>query len=243
MEPDAYSRDFAERGSAYDRAMRAHPLARAEEFAQVVRSADLRPGHLVGDVPSGGGYLRAHLPAGVEWLGHEPCASFLGGGHHGSGGLLPFPWPDASLDRLISLAGVHHHADKRPFHGEVARVLRAGGLYVLSDVAEGSAVARFLDEFVGSHNQTGHEGFYLGETLVSELAESGLDPVSDSLREIAWRAPDAESLASFCIGLFSLRDVTPELFLRTAENRLGLARDAGGVVLRWQLRTVVSRRR
>jgi len=239
--PDAYSRDFAERGSSYDRAMRSHPEARRAEFRQVVEAASLLPGHLVGDVPAGGGYLRAHLPEGVRWVGHEPCASFGAAVAHGAtGGILPFPWQDASLDRVISLAGVHHHEDKRPFHAEVRRVLVRGGLYALSDVAAGSPVATFLDGYVGERNGTGHEGHYLGEGSRADLAAAGFAVVSDEARRFHWVAPDRDSLADFCIGLFSLSGTSRGSFLGAAEQLLGVDEVPGGVGLRWELRTLVA---
>lgn len=243
MADDAYARDFAERGSSYDRAMRAHPAARRAEFAQVVRAARLRPGDRVGDVPAGGGYLRAHLPADVMWLGHEPCASFGAEAAHGdSHGVLPLPWSDASLDRVISLAGVHHHEDKRPFHREPARVLRPGGLYALSDVASGSPVGRFLDGFVGERNRTGHAGSYLGPETPSQLREAGFVVREDELRRFHWVAADPGSLADFCVVLFGLADTPRELFLEVAARELGIETLPDGVGLRWELRTLVAER-
>ena len=148
---DRYEDMFVQRGSAYDRAMRRLPQARAAEFAQVIARADMRSGQVVADVPAGGGYLRGFLPAGVAWVGHEPCASFQGGQHGASSSgrpLLPFPWEDASKDRVICLAGLHHQEDKIPFHSEARRVLRPSGRYVLSDVPADSPVAAFLDGFI-----------------------------------------------------------------------------------------------
>lgn len=243
MGDDAYTRDFAERGSAYDRAMRAHPLARRAEFAQVIRAARLGPGHRVGDVPAGGGYLRSHLPPDVTWLGHEPCASFgAGSGHADTRGVLPLPWPDASLDRVISLAGVHHHDDKLPFHLEVARVLVPGGLYALSDVAADSAVGGFLDGFIGSRNRTGHAGRYLGPETPVQLRAAGLEVMEDSIRRFHWTAPDRDALADFCIGLFGLADTSRETFLEAADRALGIDDLPGHVGLRWELRTLVARK-
>jgi SAM-dependent methyltransferase len=240
-QPDAYSSAFAARGSDYDRAMRAHPGVRVREFAQVIEAAELQPGMVVGDVPAGGGYLQQYMSSTVRCMSHEPCASF-GQGHHGAGSLFPFPWTDGSLDRVISLAGVHHHPDKRPFHAEVHRVLVPGGLYVLSDVDADSPVGRFLDGFVGRHNGTGHDGIYLGAELVPQLTEAGFSVRSDQLVRFLWSAPDDETLADFCIGLFSLSGVTRDEFLEVASRELGIERSPGATSLRWELRTVVSQR-
>jgi len=242
---DGYAEAFGARGGRYDEAMRRHPRARDQEFGQLVSRAGLTPGMALGDVPAGGGYLGAHLPAGVAWLGHEPCASFQqGGALHGvaPGGppLLPFPWADASLDRVVSLAGVHHQPDKRPFHREARRVLRAGGLYLLSDVAEDSPTARFLDGFVGRHNSTGHEGFYLGKGCVAELEDAGFRVLSDERVRFHWLFSSCEELAAFCTLLFDLRAPGPSLVADAAREMLGIDEMPGGEVgLRWALRTLV----
>jgi SAM-dependent methyltransferase len=242
---EGYAEAFDRRGSSYDRAMRRHPAARDLEFRQVVERARLAPGMSLGDVPAGGGYLARHLPAGVRWLGHEPCVSFRqGGGAHGGavGGLplLPLPWPDGALDRVLSLAGVHHQPDKLPFHREVRRVLSPGGLYVLSDVAEGSPVSRFLDGYVGSHNSTGHHGFYLSGSLRGELEASGFRVLDDEQVAFTWNCPSRGELARFCSLLFDLRPEGEAGLLEAADAILGIVDfPDGGVGLRWSLRTVV----
>lgn len=240
---DRYEDMFVQRGSAYDRAMRRLPQARAAEFAQVIARADMRSGQVVADVPAGGGYLRGFLPAGVAWVGHEPCASFQGGQHGASSSgrpLLPFPWEDASMDRVICLAGLHHQEDKIPFHSEARRVLRPSGRYVLSDVPADSPVAAFLDGFIGAHNSTGHSGTYLDGRTQSELSAAGLRIVSDELVRFLWIFRDVSELGEFCHGLFDLRTASPRSVAEAAAEQLGVEVVPEGVGLRWELRTVVA---
>lgn len=242
---EGYADTFGSRGSSYDRAMRLHPAARRQEFEQLVRRACLAPGMVIGDAPAGGGYLAGHLPRGVRWLGHEPCASFTPGGaaHGGSPAgapLLPLPWGDASLDRFVSLAGVHHQRDKRPFHREARRVLRPGGLYVLSDVAESSPTSRFLDGFVGYHNSTGHAGFYLGDDTPSDLVAGGFAVKSDEVVDFHWLFPSAAALTGFCTLLFDLTGEGEARVACAAREMLGVdTLEDGTVGLRWSLRTLV----
>ena len=143
----SYQEHFNLRGSAYDRAMQRCPDARAEEFTQALKAVNPSPPMVVADVPSGGGYLRRYLPKGCTWTGHEPCASFTRHGALADPGvpLLPLPWADHSIDTAFTLAGVHHIDDKRPLFAELFRVVKPGGKLVVSDVAEGSIVAKFLD--------------------------------------------------------------------------------------------------
>ncbi len=240
---ERYEEMFVERGSAYDRAMRSLPLARAAEFGQAIARAGVRPGHVLADVPAGGGYLRGFLPAGVAWVGHEPCASFQSG-QHGSAvtgrPLLPFPWSDGTVDRVICLAGLHHQTDKAPFHAEVRRVLRPAGRYVLSDVAAASPVAVFLDGFIGAHNSTGHEGTYLDDATAPALSAGGWRLLSDELVRFHWIFRDRAQLGEFCHGLFDLRTASPSVVADAAADLLGVDELSEGVGLRWELRTIVA---
>ena len=241
---DAYTEDFAERGRSYDLAMQRWPQVRAAEFAQVIAAANLHSGMTLADVPAGGGYLANFLPPGIRYLPHEPCLSFnlshAEAAVQSAPSVLPLPYQSQGVDRVISLAGVHHYDHKCTFHKEVHRVLQPQGLYVLSDVAEGSKVAAFLDNFVGQHNGTGHEGHYLGDNLAAELYTAGFTIKSDFRERFIWKATSVEQLAEFCLNLFGLKQLSvPEMEVALSQY-LGLVNLADGVGLKWELRTVVS---
>lgn len=255
----SYTDLFAQRGSAYDIAMRRHPRARDAEFQQAVRAGALEPGMLVGDVPAGGGYLARYLPQGCACLEHEPCASFAdheaalasldnvadAGAipHHGGqgGALLPLPWGPGLVDALISLAGVHHMQDKRPLFAEMRRVTRQGGRLVLSDVAEGSAPADFLDGFVGAHNSTGHEGAFLSQHTLEELAETGWSVLTARLERFHWAFPSRAAMADFCRWLFDIRTAGEVDILAAIERDLGLDDlPDGRIGMRWSLFTITA---
>lgn len=241
---DAYTQDFAERGRSYDIAMQRWPQVRAAEFAQVIAAANLRTGMSVADVPAGGGYLGHFLPPGIRYLPHEPCLSFnLGHAEaavQSAPSVLPLPYQSNGIDRVISLAGVHHYEDKTPFHKEVHRVLQPQGLYVLSDVAEDSPVATFLDNFVGRNNGMGHEEHYLGDQLTAELSLAGFTIKSDLRERFFWEAARTEQLAEFCLNLFGIKQLSVSEMEMAIRQHLGLVTLADGLGLKWELRTVVS---
>jgi SAM-dependent methyltransferase len=233
---------FQSRGSAYDRAMRRFPQARDMEFAQVVQAARLQPGSVVGDVPAGGNYLQRYLPRSCHWVGHEPCSTFNPHAttHRGQPTpLLPVPWADSSVDAAISLAGVHHLEEKRPFFVELYRAVKPGGRLVVADVLEDSAVARFLDGFVGANNSTGHQGAYLNVHTAHALRETGWTVEAEELKHFHWRFSTLGDMAAFCHELFDLRRCSVADTQAAIEKRLGVTRWPDGTVgMAWSLLTI-----
>ncbi|WP_404298469.1 methyltransferase domain-containing protein [Halomonas sp.] len=250
-----YEQMFAARGSDYDQAMQAFPDARNAEFQQLLTRGTPKPGEVIADVPAGGGYLKRYLPAGCHYWPHEPCDAF----HHGGRGimaegiedpscavdqgssLLPLPWDDASVDLAISLAGVHHLDDKAPLFAELYRVVRPGGRLVLSDVAEGSLQAVFLDEVVGAYNLTGHVGRYLTRNTAAELKAQGWQMVSSEQVACGWQFASRQEAGCFCHRLFGMVKTTPETVEQAVDDWLGLSPQADGrVIMPWALQTLVA---
>ncbi len=241
-----YEAIFRARGEAYAAAMHRWPEARRDEFLFPVRLAGVVAGETVLDVPAGGGYLQRYLPAGSHWRGHEPCASFFADRVELNAGLLPLPFADGSADVAISVAGVHHLADKRPLLCELHRALRPGGRLVVADAHAGSAVARFLDEFVGRYNSTGHEGIYLDERTVADVASAGLVLERVEQLRYAWWFANRDDMAAFCRQLFDMREATLPMVLEAIESRLGIVTregDAGPEFgMSWELRALLCRK-
>lgn len=242
----SYDELFALRGVAYDRAMHAFPSARRLEFLQAIDRMELTAGMMVADVPAGGGYLKQYLPLGCQWLPHEPCASFtvhnprpkdLENGH-----LLPLPWQDGTVDAAFSIAGIHHLDDKRPLFAELHRVVKPGGALLLSDVASGSAVARFLDSYVGAYNSTGHEGIYLDEKTLQELSSTGWHTELCEVVDFPWVFPDTRAMADFCHQLFDVQRSTPAQTEEAIMQHLGISNTPEGVGIQWSLMTIRARR-
>jgi len=237
---------FQLRGSAYDRAMRDYPKARREEFGQAIVRAQLRPGMVVLDAPAGGGYLSNWLPEGCIYKGHEPCGAF---NHHGGAGLadqvslLPLPFGSQQADVVISLAGVHHLAEKRPLFSEFLRVLKPGGRLVVSDVREASSVARFLDEFVGAFNSTGHEGIYLNDGTLSDLTSVGWQIERSEVIQFHWLFDSKMDMGHFCHGLFDLQSCEVVDTIAAITHYLGAApHPSGGFSMRLELMTITATR-
>ena len=230
---------FELRGRLYHQAMRTFPDARANEFLSVIREANIAPKMNVVDVPSGGGYLSRYL-CDVELIGLEASQTFAQLATERSQNVLlyednHFPLKDACADRVLSIAGLHHVKDKCNLFSEIRRILKPSGCVVIADVAEDSCVRSFLDDFVGHYNETGHSGWYFGDTTRLELREAGLNIVGDKQLDYLWCAPDIDQLAEFCRLLFGMVHADTSTVADGIRDYLGIHELGDQVGLNWQL--------
>jgi cyclopropane fatty-acyl-phospholipid synthase-like methyltransferase len=115
--------------------MKMNPDARNKEFAAVLEQAKLTDGMVICDMPSGGGYLQDKLPANlnIHLISIESSRQFsrnLTDGNRSEFHLCPLdatPLDEASVDRVVSIAGLHHLENRLDVFLEMKRILRQGG--------------------------------------------------------------------------------------------------------------------
>ncbi|MEO7505010.1 MAG: methyltransferase domain-containing protein [Sphingomicrobium sp.] len=244
---DTYADIFARRASEYQHAMTAWPDARAAEFRAVLAPFAPAPTGLLGDLPSGGAYLARYLPPGLAYVGVDPAEGFVTAPHAPEARLVrapitAVPLADASLDHLVSLAGLHHEEDLGAVFAEMRRLLRPGGLAVVADVAAGTPAATFLNGFVDAHNPMGHDGRFLDENTAALVEAAGLTILDDALTSMPWRFASRGEAGAFCKYLFGLPGLGAAAVAEGMAGDIGFDDDAdGGVSLRWALRRLVCR--
>ncbi|WP_431851106.1 class I SAM-dependent methyltransferase [Allosphingosinicella sp.] len=241
-----YENIFQERADSYHAAMQMCPDARAAEFALVLEPLKLEPGQTLCDVPAGAGYLWRYVgDAQVRYVGVEPSDLFasLFPSHPGAISLRcamdTLSLPDASLDHLISLAGLHHEPDLPAIFREMRRVLRPGGLAVVADVQQGSSTDRFLNGFVADYNPMGHEGVFLNGSTSAFLEGAGFRVLEDAVHRPQWQFATREEMGEFLRLLFGITKASAAATARAAEDILGLEDAHGAINLAWPLRRLV----
>ena len=241
-----YTEIFAQRGQAYHRAMQNHPLVRHKELASVIEYADLVPGMRVLDCPSGGGYLYPYCPAGTKLIEADTAFSLA---HQNPTERLPIdqmdklPLPDASMDRVISLAGIHHQPHRDRLFAEWARVLKPGGILALADVWQGSNTGKFLNGFVHNHNPMGHVGDFLTSRDLDYILQAGFTVTKMADKQVNWCFASAEEAWHYMSELFYLTQCpNQDNFMLGLTEAFELEKSDSQLLLPWTLRYIQAQK-
>lgn len=189
------------------------PDARADERDALLARLSLSPEHVVLDAPSAHGYVARAIPGAHRLVCVEPVPAFarylatlLPAARTLEAALSYVPLPAASVDRVCSLAGLHH-VDKRRALLELRRVLRPGGRIALAEVFEDSPPARFLNGPVSRlRPPLGHHGrFWRAGQCAAALRDAGFSSAREEIVAGTWRFSSREDAVSYCRFLLQLQ--------------------------------------
>jgi SAM-dependent methyltransferase len=244
---EAYESIFNRRGEAYHQAMRLVPGARRREFAHAIDPLGLEQGAVLCDAPSGGGYLVDHLPPALEirLVAVDPSEVFARTWqdrriewHRAP--LDQLPLQNASVDALVSIAGMHHVDDRDAVFREMRRVLRPGARLCILEVPVGAITDQFLNGFVHAHNSTGHEGRFVDDGFRADLVEGGFRIETDELCRYSWDFAGEDEMIEFVKLMFWLDKATPEIVREGVRDILGIASDNGSCRMNWELQRIIA---
>ena len=226
---------------AYHEAMTLCPAARRFEFQYPIELAVPRNGEVMVDFPSAGAYLEPYLhqiAPEAEYHAVEHTLEYEQAGLDVSRGRWDsLPFAPETVDIVLTLAALHHvYPGRELFYQESYRILRPGGRLIIADVAEDTASARFLSEFVNEHSPEGHEARFLRkDTDVPEIELSGFKVTNYEVRVFHWFYPDKATAVRFCKGLFRLALASDELIWDNLNSYCDMEETASEVRMGWQL--------
>lgn len=237
---NTYEEIFNQRGYKYDQAMAAFPKARDQEFYNLINQFKYSKGTVIADIPAGGEYMKCYLPEYCHYVGFEPCRNFKRQNITEVSDFFPLPIEDHSIDITFSLAGLHHLEDKAKLFSEFKRITKPSGYLGIADVYAGSATSKFLDNFIGQHNEMGHKGIYLSELTLDELTQAGWNLMSAKRTNLHWVFADKEQMGMFCKRLFDI-SCSQKTIVIEIENQLGIESLPGNLIgMNWELYTIFA---
>ena len=239
---DKYSKIFDKRGGQYHQAMAEQPNVRAEEFNNIVKIADLKEGMSVFDIPSGGGYLFDYIDCDTNFTQVETSKAFYEYANKNASvgnlyceDIAKLPVADEKIDRIISLAGLHHIEDRRPFYKEAKRVLSNDGLLCIADVAEGAGADRFLNIFVEENSSEGHKGLFINQSDIQQIENSGFTVNKSEIIDYFWYYDSVEDMVDYTKKMFGINQYSDVNVLKGIEEYLGYKVVDGKVQMNWSL--------
>ncbi len=240
----SYKDIFEKRGKEYDLAMNKFPNARDEEFENIIKIADLKNSQTIIDIPSGGCYLSWYLPKNLNLIPVETTKTFSDLCEKNIGKkpivvekVSQLPFENESIDRVISLAGIHHLTDeeKENFYKEIFRILKNKGIFALADVFENTPAAKFLNEFVDKYNPMGHKGIFLTEKTPEILSRIGFKIEKSEVINYHWKFKNENEMIEFVRLLFGIFEADTQTLLNGIKNYLGFSKKENKIFLNWQL--------
>lgn len=154
--------------------------------------------------------------------------------------------PDESIDRISTLATLHHYDDRSLNTGaggrqtalnEFYRILREGGILVIGDVAHGTATQRYLDAIDNPLycHPKGHPHDFLDENTARKLCKNaGFKIVEFKIEKVPWIFDDEEQAKEFLHTIHNAK-CTPEESLEIAKKHLPYADIGGKKQIGWEL--------
>jgi ubiquinone/menaquinone biosynthesis C-methylase UbiE len=244
MVNSSYKDVFRKRAQSHDDAFRIYPEACKEEVENCLKFAKLKPGDVLLDIPSAGGFLSSYLTIpNIHIIAIDPCPELfeLCSKRVVDSYLAPLdclPLANESVDVAICLAGLHHEANPHAVLSEIRRVIKKkGGRLIVAEIDADSNVARFFNEFVHFNNSEGHHARFVDSDFVSNFAKSGLTIVNDEVLEYYWPFASHFDLGDCLQRMFGINLSTPEKIADAVDEILGIdPLPNGRVGMRWSLR-------
>lgn len=213
-----YDLVFSKRAAEYNYATKRYPHVLVNELRTAAVMVDAKKGTCVVNVPGACVDISPYLHPEVIYKPYETNATFakIASVAHSVFGVIPEP--DESVDKVVSLASLHHATDveRMVFYKEALRVLKPGGTMIIGDVIAGSAQDSWLNTFVRHYN--GHDGKFWSST---DAAMMHGFTVEVSIQSYRWDFNSMVEMVDFCRNLFGLDSASDKEIVDGLEKHLG----------------------
>lgn len=234
-----YAEIFNHNGASYHQAMQQCPDARDEEFSIAVSllnlNLNLNSGDRLLDVPAGGGYLKPYLPESIAYQTLEFSKGFNAKAQIQHCSETNLGIDEASVEKAICFAAMHHVENKLRFVQELRRSLVNGGTLLIGDVVMNSKEARFLNGFVNDWNSLGHCGDFIDFKRDTRLLQSAGFSVKKIVKYYHWNFDSEQRCHNYLRALFALDQQPSAAMLSQELTKLGVSTSDTQFQFSWSL--------
>jgi SAM-dependent methyltransferase len=196
---------FEHRAADYNYAVQTYPNALHNELSTAAYMVDAKSNETVVNIPGACVNISKYLPPSVIYKPYETNKTFslISGTPYSANFIIPEP--SESVDRVISLASLHHSTDEEriEFYKTVYRCLKPGGKLIIGDVSASSPQDKWLNEFV--HRYNGHNGKFWSDDDIKFMV--GFN-VQTEMKYYPWVFSSQTEMIDFCKHLFGLKNAT-----------------------------------
>lgn len=206
-----YDMTFKNRAAEYNYAVQKYPHVLMNELSTAALMVDAKPNEVIVNIPGACVDISKYIPDSAVYKPYETNRSFsLVTGIPYSANFC-IPEPDDSVDKVLSLASLHHSTDEErvEFYKSVYRCLKPGGKLIIGDVHIGSREDKWLNEFVNKFN--GHNGKFWSEEdtklMTGFNVVTGFN-VTTEMKCYPWTFASQNEMVDFCRHLFGLKNAS-----------------------------------
>lgn len=250
MKSYSYRDVFSQRAQSHYEAFIMYPDACRTEVENCLSFVKPKPGEVLLDMPSAGGYLSSYIHTpNLHVIAIDPTPEFIPlcknvVSDTRLSALDDLPLKDKSVDIVVCLAGLHHEPSPDGVLAEISRVLKdKTGRVIIAEINSGSNVAHFFNKFVHQYNSNGHYARFIDDNFMKIFSSNHLRIEHDEILSYHWPFESRFALGDCLQRMFGINLSTPEKIADAVEEILGIDNlPDGRIGMRWSLRFIYAKR-
>lgn len=232
-----YDTIFTKRFASYLYAINTYPKVMYYENMNIVNSMNIQKNNRILHIASAGVHIEPFIGISCDYVRTEENRAMAEMDNVRYSPLNMLPFSENSFDKIVIVATLHHYNEdeREQLYGEVCRILKPGGKFVICDVEENSEQDLLLNQCVDRYNPFGHKGLFFKPEYGIVLSRY-FKEVDVFQREYPWVFKSVNEFNDYCNHLFYLKDLPVEDTFDTIRRYITVISNTDGTIhMKWKL--------